>query len=689
MILKNLLRRATRSLLTVIGIALGVAAVVSLGAMAKGMAVNYGNVIGVSNDLLITQANSLDVAFSNLDQTLGPRIETVAGVTNVDGGVFGWIAVGDTPYFLVYGYEPGSVAMGHYRIVEGKPVTGPKQIAIGQRAADALKKRVDDTLRLNGVPYRIVGIYETGQGMEESGGVVTLEDGQDIVQKPRQVSLFQVGLRPGADIEQVKQRIANLDSDLTVSTASDYDVSEQWSGMLQAFAWSIAAIAILIGGLGMMSAMVMSVKERTREIGTLRAVGWSRNRVLYMILGESIGLSLVGGLLGMILGAALAWLAGRIPGVGAFFEGVFTPGIFVQGLVTALGLGVIGGFFPAWTAANLQPVEALRYEGGAAEGSTGLLARVGSQGFRNLWRRRTRTLISASGIGIGVATLVMLGGLVEGMMSELNGLAGSDSTGSLTVMQRDVADMSLSSLDERVVHAIRAMPQVESVSPFVLGFIMSEEFPFFMFGGLDPNSTAMRHYKLAEGRYIQRPNEIVLGKIAAETYKVGVGDTFAINENRYRVVGITDGQRLRGWRRHVSPARGATSVRSSVLGDVHLRGCERAEPGAGCRRSDQPAFPRRASQSSEFAQNTNDMESMRAMTDAIRMLAMIVGGVVVANTMIMAIYERTRDRTLRRWGAALAHPQPDHAGEPLLCLTALFGSVLGVIMLALLVRLPI
>ncbi len=66
MILKNLLRRATRSLLTVIGIAIGVAAVVSLGAMAKGMAVNYGNVIGVSNDLLITQANFFDVAFSNL-----------------------------------------------------------------------------------------------------------------------------------------------------------------------------------------------------------------------------------------------------------------------------------------------------------------------------------------------------------------------------------------------------------------------------------------------------------------------------------------------------------------------------------------------------------------------------------------------------------------------------------------------
>ena len=693
MVLRNLLRRATRSLLTVIGIAIGVAAVVSLGAMAQGMAVNYGSVIGVSNDLLITQADSYDVAFSNLDQDLGPRIKTVPDVTNVDAGVFGWIAVGNTPYFLVYGYEPGSVAMGHYRIVEGKPVTGAKQIMIGRRAADALKKRVEDTLRLNGVPYRIVGIYETGQGMEESGGVVTLEDGQDIVQKLRQVSLFQVGVRPGADIAQVKQRIANLDSDLTVSTASDYEGSEQWSGMLQGFAWSIAAIAILIGGLGMMSAMVMSVKERTREIGTLRAVGWTRGRVLRMILGESVGLSLAGGVLGMILGAALAWLAGRIPGVGAFFEGAFSPGIFIQGLATALGLGVIGGLYPAWTAANLQPVEALRYEGGSGGEAAGMLARVGSQSFRNLWRRRTRTLISASGIGIGVATLVMLGGLVDGIMAELNGLAGSGSAGSLTVMQRDVADMSLSSLDERIARVIQGMPQVESVSPFVLGFIMSEELPFFMLGGLDPNSAAMKHYKLAEGRYIQRPNEILLGKIAAETYKVGVGDTFSISGNRYKVVGISetgnayeDGGGMLALR-EAQRMLGRPRVVTFIFVDVK----EPAQAQAVLDVINQRFPDARASLSSEFAESTNDMESTRAMTDAIRMLALIVGGVVVANTMIMAIYERTREiGTLRAVGWQRRRILSQIMQESLyLCLVAaLFGSVLGVILLTLLVKLP-
>lgn len=693
MVLRNLWRRATRSLLTVIGIAIGVAAVVSLGAMAQGMAANYGSAIGVSNDLLITQANSWDVAVSNLDQDLGPRIQAVPDVTNVDAGVFGWIAVGNTPYFLVYGFEPGSVAMAHYRIVEGKPVTAAKQIAIGRRAAEALKTRVDDTLRINGVPYRIVGIYETGQGMEESGGVVTLEDGQDIGQKKRQVSLFQVGVRPGANLDQVKQRINNLERDLTVSTASDYEGGEQWTGMLQGFAWSIAAIAILIGGLGMMSAMVMSVKERTREIGTLRAVGWTRGRVLRMILGESVGLSLLGGIVGMGLGAALAWLAGRIPGVGAFFEGAVSPGILVQGMATALGLGVVGGLYPAWTAANLQPVEALRYEGGSGGETTGVLARVGSQSFRNLWRRRTRTLISASGIGIGVATLVMLGGIVDGMMAELNGLAGSGSAGSLTVMQRDVADMSLSSLDERTVRIIQAMPQVESVSPFVLGFIMSEELPYFLFGGLDPNSAAMEHYKLVEGRYIQRPNEIVLGRIAAETYDVDVGDTFSVSGNRYKVVGVTetgnayeDGGGMLALR-EAQRILGRPRVVTFIFVDVK----EASQAQAVVDVINQRFPDARASLSSEFAESTNDMESTRAMTNAIQMLAMIVGGVVVANTMIMAIYERTREiGTLRAVGWQRRRILSQIMQESLyLCLVAaLLGCVLGVILTTILVQVP-
>ena len=186
MIFKNLLRRGTRSALTMLGIAIGVAAVVALGAMAEGMMKNYGSTIGSSNDLLVMQANAIDPIFSSLDETAGQRIRSIPGVENVEPGVYTWIATEEMPFFLLFGYEPNSIASEHYRMVEGKPLTGAKQIVLGRSAADSLKKGVDDTLRLYGVPYRIVGIYETGQGMEESGGLVTLADAQDIAQKPEQ-----------------------------------------------------------------------------------------------------------------------------------------------------------------------------------------------------------------------------------------------------------------------------------------------------------------------------------------------------------------------------------------------------------------------------------------------------------------------------------------------------------------------
>lgn len=693
MILKNLWRRGMRSLLTILGIAIGVAAVVALGAMAQGIAKNYGSALGVNNDLLVSQANTYDVVFSSLDQDLGERIRSLPDVTNVDAGVFAWIAVGNTPYFLIFGYDPDSVAMEHYRIVAGKPLSGDKQIVIGQRGADALSKQVDDTLRVNGVPYRIVGIYETGQGMEESGGVVTLEDAQEIAQKDRRVSLFQVGVRRNADIDQVIARIEKLDKELTVSKSSEYEGAEQWTAYLNGFAWGIAAIAILIGGLGMMSAMVMSVMERTREIGTLRAVGWSRWRVVQLILGEAIGLSLIGGLIGSLLGAGLAWLAGQAPGVGAFLEGSFSPAIFVQGMVTALILGIVGGVYPAWTAANLQPVEALRYEGGSASQAGGWLTSIGSQSFRNLWRRRTRTLLSAGGIGIGVATLVMLGGMTDGMINQLNGLAGSSGTGNITVMQRDVADMSLSSLDERVVMQLRNMPAIKAVSPFVLGFISNAELPLFIISGLDPNSAAMGHYKLIDGRYVQRPNEMLIGKVASETYKVGLNDTLTLYDNRYKVVGIfetgvayEDGGGMIALREAQRLLNRGRTV-SFIFVDVENPTQAQAIVNTIDRR-----FPEaRASLSSEFAQNTDDMQSMYAMVAAIRVLAMLVGGIVVANTMIMSIFERTREiGTLRAvgWEAKRILGQILQESLYLCAVAGIAGALFGVLLLTILALIP-
>jgi ABC-type antimicrobial peptide transport system permease subunit len=693
MILKNLLRRPMRSLLTLLGIAIGVAAVVALGAMAQGMLVNYGSAIGVSNDLLVIQADALDPLFSALDDTFETRIQAVPGVETVDPGVYAWIATDEMPFFLVYGYQPHSPAMAHYRIVEGKPVTGPKQIALGGRAAESLKKGVDDTVRLYGVPYRVVGIYETGQGMEESGGVVTLADAQDIAGKPRKVSLYQVGLRRNADVDQAVQRIESLDKTLSANKASEYNATEQWSSTLTGFAWGIAAIAIIIGGLGMMNAMAMSVMERTREIGTLRALGWTRGRVMRMIMGESLVLSVLGGLVGIALGVGMTELAAATPGIGAFLEGIYSPGIFIQGMVTALLLGFIGGAYPARRAANLLPVEALRYEGGGSgEGSK--VPRVGGQAFRNLWRRRTRTILSAAGIGIGVATLVALGGMSKGVLDQLNMLAGSSGTGNISIMQRKVADLSLSTLDERMVSEIQAMPGVKAVSPFLMGFVMTADMPFFLIGGVDPNSAAMSHYQLIAGHGITRPNEVLIGKTAAKNYKLDVGDALTLFGNRYRVAGIfvtgvayEDGGGMLALREAQRLLNRPRSL-SFIFVDVVNPRDAKAVVAAMERRYPEALV----SLSSEFAQRSDSKAQLDAMTGAIGLLAMLVGAIVVANTMMMSVYERTREiGTLRALGWSRRRILGEVVQETLwLCLLAgLLGSFTGVLMLWGVTKIPL
>ena len=130
---------------------------------------------------------------------------------------------------------------------------------------------------------------------------------------------------------------------------------------MKASTWGIALMALIVGGLGMTNTMVMSVIERTREIGVLRA-GWRKRRVLGMIVRESVALSLLGGIAGTLAGVILGFALNLHPMMQGFFRMEYSVGLFAQAFGVALVLGIIGGVYPAWRASNLQPVEALRYE---------------------------------------------------------------------------------------------------------------------------------------------------------------------------------------------------------------------------------------------------------------------------------------------------------------------------------------
>jgi putative ABC transport system permease protein len=124
----------------------------------------------------------------------------------------------------------------------------------------------------------------------------------------------------------------------------------------------IRMLAIIVGGIVVTNTMIMSIFERTREIGTLRALGWSGQRILWQILQESLYLCLLAALFGCILGVGLLSGLASLPAVSRYLQPFWSVQTFALAIAIALILGILGGLYPAWRASRLQPVEALRYE---------------------------------------------------------------------------------------------------------------------------------------------------------------------------------------------------------------------------------------------------------------------------------------------------------------------------------------
>jgi putative ABC transport system permease protein len=132
--------------------------------------------------------------------------------------------------------------------------------------------------------------------------------------------------------------------------------------LAHATAWGTSSIALLIGILGIANTMAMSVFERTREIGVLRALGWNSRRVLLLIQLEAAALGTAGGLLGILFGWLALRLLAHLPQTASIVSTSFPPLILAEALAIAIAAGLLAGFLPAWRGARLSPVEALRYE---------------------------------------------------------------------------------------------------------------------------------------------------------------------------------------------------------------------------------------------------------------------------------------------------------------------------------------
>jgi len=543
LIFRNLLRRKIRTSLTILGIGVGVTVIIILGTLADGFQAGYSSMMqGSKADLVLSQPDTIDVSYSSVDEKVGVELAAMSEVESVSGMLQGLVQTEREPFFIVFGYPQDSFMLQRYKVKQGyelydripRDLRG-RPILLGSAAAEVMDKGIGDTLRITSTSYRIVGIYETGDVFEDSAALMRLEDTQILLGKNKQVSLFYIRLTDSSLRPRLEERIDRKYPDLLLSGTSEFANQQSMQTILRAFVWVIGGLAIVIGGVGMLNAQLMAIFERTHEIGVLRAMGWTRRHVLGMILGESIVVCLCGGLFGILQGWLLLKGLSQITTLMGTQSGTLTPGLISQALMVVLVLGLVGGLYPAWRASMLKPVEALRYEGGSTR--TRRLP-FGGMAVQSLWQRSTRSLLTLGAIGLTVGAILALEAVIEGFSAAFTDMA-SGTKAEIMVRQADIADSTLSAIDELVVDSIAAMPEVQSAAGVVFtGLILPDSGVMFILQGYSPNEFAVERFHIVEGRMISGNRQMLLGRLMTSTLKKGLGDMVEISGIRFRVVGI-------------------------------------------------------------------------------------------------------------------------------------------------------
>jgi ABC-type lipoprotein release transport system permease subunit len=653
MILANLFRRRGRTFLTLLGVGLGVGAIIALGAMAEGLRAGYFAMTeGSKADMVLSQAGAMDITLGGVEQSTATEVGAWPEVSEISGVLMGYVRAEEAPYFFIFGYEPTGFPIQHFKIVSGVQLSEAEHTRgapclLGRAAADNLDKAVGDTLHITGGTYRIVGIYETGDALEEGGAVISLAEAQELLLQPNRASMYYLRLTEPSLESRVRQRVERRFPDLVLSNTADFVNQQDMIKYLGAFAWGIAAIAIVIGGMVMTNTLFMSVFERTGEIGLLRAMGWSRARVMGLIFGESLVLALLGGLVGTVFGVGLVTF-GRSSLIFMSVMGAnFTPELFARAFVTVGVMGLVGGLLPAWWASRLMPLEALQHEGGVG-------ARVpkrlpGGMTIRNLWRRQTRTALTALGVGVGIAAIIALGGMGQGFIEDFNAMS-TGSEADLMATEADAADMGYSTIEERIGERISALPEVAAVSGIGFAMANTEQLPILLISGYNPREFAIEHHKIVAGSPLQGSRQILLGRQAADALDADVGETIRLLDSTFRVVGIYDTGVAWQDSGAVISLRDAQKLAGRphqvTMFAIKLKDPQQAD---SVQRELEARFPEiTVSRTSEFAESIPDLRNMGRMVGEISFMAIIIGTVGMMNTMLMSVLERTREIGLLR-----------------------------------------
>jgi putative ABC transport system permease protein len=367
LIFSNIVARRFRAAITALAVGIGVTTVLALGVLTVSLRDTAAAVLRTGKaDFTVAQKGVSDVLYSSVDE------RTVAAFRN-DPDVSSAVGVlvtsakldADHPFFLEIGLPPEDQAAYGVHIVAGRAygAHAANEIDLGYRAAADLGVGVGDTLTIENDRFIVVGLFSTGVDFGDAAAMFPLVPLQAAERKSGLVTLAFVQVRPGANVAAVRQRLERRHPQLaTVRTQSDFGRIDRNLVLISAANVGGQLLAVFVGTVGVMATTLLSFVERIREFGLLRAVGWSRLRLISLVLGEALAVSLAGAALGLVLGVGAVELLRHTSQLRGVFQPTFPTSLFVRSLTLAGGMGLLGALYPALRAARLAPLAALRHE---------------------------------------------------------------------------------------------------------------------------------------------------------------------------------------------------------------------------------------------------------------------------------------------------------------------------------------
>jgi putative ABC transport system permease protein len=359
-VVRGLLRRPVRTGLTLVGISIGIAAVVTLVGLSRGFEKSWETGMKARGTDVVVSNMGTGLAPKPFDEAVRDRLSSLPQIAATCALFVDLTSIEDSSMMIVSAREWDGFSWKSLKLVSGRMPKDAKESAVvlGQTAAEVLKKKIGDLIQIEAAELTVVGIVDGGALVENGSVIVSLPLYQEITGNEGKINIIDVRALPGVSEEAVKSlcvQINQLIPEARAMVAGEHVGNSEAYRFIRAMSWGTSLLAVIVGVLGVMNTMLMTVFERKQEICILLAIGWKRGRIMSLILWESALLGLLGGIAGVLIGTLGVKVMETLPAIHGLLEPDLSVPLFVTSVAIAVAVGVLSGLYPAWRSSRLTP----------------------------------------------------------------------------------------------------------------------------------------------------------------------------------------------------------------------------------------------------------------------------------------------------------------------------------------------